>query len=70
MGKNRSLQHWTGLAILGNRLSGSIDYYIKKTHDMIMAQRLPNFSGFSSIYTNLGEVQNYWYGTYVELCQL
>lgn len=45
-------------AILGNRLSGSIDYYIKKTHDMIMAQRLPNFSGFSSIYTNLGEVQN------------
>ncbi len=44
--------------ILGNRLSGSIDYYMKKTHDMIMAQRLPNFSGFNSIYTNLGEVQN------------
>lgn len=45
-------------AVLDNRLSGSIDYYIKKTHDMIMAQRLPNFSGFSSIYTNLGEVEN------------
>lgn len=44
--------------LFGNRLTGSIDYYYKKTHDMIMAQRLPNFSGFNSIYTNLGEVQN------------
>lgn len=45
-------------AILGKRLSGSFDYYYKKTHDMIMPQRLPNFSGFNSIWTNLGEVQN------------
>jgi hypothetical protein len=29
-----------------------------KTHDMIMAQRLPGFTGFASITTNLGEVQN------------
>lgn len=44
--------------LFGNRLTGSIDYYHKRTNDMIMAQRLPNFSGFNSIYTNLGEVQN------------
>lgn len=45
-------------SLFGKRLSGSIDYYYKKTHDMIMPQRLPNFSGFNSIWTNLGEVQN------------
>lgn len=40
------------------RLTGSFDYYFKKTTDMIMAQRLPSFTGFGSITTNLGEVQN------------
>lgn len=45
-------------SILRQRVSGSIEWYYKKTHDMIMAQRLPNFTGFSSITTNLGEVTN------------
>lgn len=43
---------------LNNRLYGSIDWYYKKTHDMIMSQRLPNFTGFGSITTNLGQVDN------------
>ena len=45
-------------AVLGQRLSGSIEWYSKTTKDMIMAQRLPNFTGFGSITTNLGEVTN------------
>lgn len=45
-------------AILDYRLTGSIDYYFKKTTDMIMSQRLPIFTGFSTITANLGEVQN------------
>lgn len=45
-------------AILGQRLTGSLEWYYKRTHDMIMAQRLPNFTGFGSITTNLGEVTN------------
>lgn len=45
-------------AFLGNRLTGSFDYYFKKTTDMIMSQRLPSFAGFGSIAANLGEVQN------------
>ena len=44
--------------VLDHRLSGSVEWYYKKTHDMIMAQRLPNFTGFGSITTNLGEVTN------------
>jgi TonB-linked SusC/RagA family outer membrane protein len=45
-------------SFLNNRISGSVEYYKTTTHDMIMAQRLPEFSGFGSITTNLGEVQN------------
>lgn len=45
-------------SIIGQRLSGSVEWYTKRTHDMIMSQRLPNFTGFSSITTNLGEVTN------------
>src|SRR5574344_2161989 len=45
-------------AVLDYRLSVSIEWYFKETHDMIMSQRLPKFTGFSSITTNLGEVTN------------
>lgn len=43
---------------INDRITGNIEYYLMKTHDMIMNQRLPGFSGFSSIATNLGEVKN------------
>lgn len=43
---------------LNNRISGSVEYYTMQTNDMIMAQRLPGFSGFSNITTNLGRVDN------------
>ncbi|NGF55122.1 SusC/RagA family TonB-linked outer membrane protein [Parapedobacter sp. SGR-10] len=43
---------------LNNRLSGSIEYYRMQTHDMIMQQRLPEFTGFPHITTNLGQVNN------------
>jgi TonB-linked SusC/RagA family outer membrane protein len=56
----RTMAYNIGLdfALINNRLRGSIDCYFKKTNDMIMSQRLPVFTGFSSIATNLGEVQN------------
>ncbi len=56
--KTQSYNIGLDFAVLGNRLSGSIDYYFKKTKDLIMDQRLPSFTGFSLITTNLGEVQN------------
>lgn len=43
---------------LQGRIGGSIDWYSKSTKDMIMWQRLPSFSGFGNIITNLGEVTN------------
>lgn len=43
---------------LDNRITGSIDWYHMETQDMIMKQRLPDFSGFGEITTNLGQVNN------------
>ena len=43
---------------LDDRITGSIEYYHMPTTQMIMNQRIPQFSGFSSITSNLGEVQN------------
>lgn len=56
--KTESYNIGLDFSVLNRRLSGSLDFYAKRTKNMIMAQRLPNFSGFSSIYTNLGEVDN------------
>ncbi len=56
--KTSSWNFGLDFSVLDKRLSGSIDVYHKRTHDMIMGQRLPNFTGFSSITTNLGEVTN------------
>lgn len=41
-----------------NRISGSIEYYIMPTTDLVMNQSLSSITGFSNITTNLGEVQN------------
>ena len=43
---------------VNNRLSANLDFYHKETHDMIMWMKLPGFSGFSGIYTNIGQVNN------------
>jgi TonB-linked SusC/RagA family outer membrane protein len=43
---------------LDDRITGTVEYYAMKTQDMIMWQRLPEFTGFPNIVTNLGEVSN------------
>ena len=56
--KTESLNVGLDFGFLNDRITGSIDWYDKKTHDMIMYKALPDFSGFSQIATNLGEVSN------------
>lgn len=43
---------------LDNRISGTVEAYSVVTRDMIMSQALTQFSGFSTMTTNLGEVSN------------
>lgn len=42
-----------------NRLSGNIEYYRSKTHDLLVSRRLPSTSGYGSILDNMGEVANW-----------
>ena len=41
-----------------NRLSGTIDLYLQKTHDLLMERQLPVVSGYESVMTNIGKTQN------------
>lgn len=56
--KSASFNVGLDFGILNDRITGSLEAYIVKTQDMIMNKSLPNFTGFGSIATNLGEVQN------------
>jgi TonB-linked SusC/RagA family outer membrane protein len=56
--KTESWNFGLDFGFLNDRISGAIEYYSMSTHDMIMNQRLPEFTGFSSITTNLGQVDN------------
>jgi len=45
-------------AVLKNRLSGTIEYYITNTKDILLGLGLPPTSGVSSYTANIGETQN------------
>ena len=45
-------------SFLGGKISGAVDYYIRKTSDLLVNRALPNVTGFASVVTNLGKVDN------------
>jgi len=45
-------------SLKGGKISGAIDYYIRKTNDLLVSRALPNVTGFASVITNLGKVDN------------
>lgn len=44
--------------LLDQRLTGNIDVYKTRTHDQLLTRFIPIFSGFNSVKSNLGEVEN------------
>lgn len=56
--KSESWNFGLDFSFLDSRLTGSVDLYFMQTKDMIMSQRLPSFTGFNNIATNLGQVNN------------
>ena len=44
--------------LLNNRISGSLDFYDKKTSDLLMQEPLPGYLGGQSVWRNKGEVSN------------
>jgi TonB-linked SusC/RagA family outer membrane protein len=45
-------------ALLNNRLSGTVEYYVTKTEDLLLRVGLPSTSGVGSYVANVGATQN------------
>jgi TonB-linked SusC/RagA family outer membrane protein len=45
-------------ALLSNRISGSIDWFVKDTKDMLLSLPISRSTGFSTMMTNIGRVRN------------
>jgi len=44
--------------IVNDRVTGSIDFYIKNTDDLLLNRPIPTTSGFATVIQNIGEVKN------------
>lgn len=44
---------------LNNRLNGNIDFYTSITDGLLLLRRLPNLSGYSDVYANMGKTANH-----------
>ncbi|MEI6277537.1 MAG: TonB-dependent receptor [Prolixibacteraceae bacterium] len=44
--------------VLKNRISGDIDIYKGTTKDLLVKRSLPTMTGFTNVWTNLGELEN------------
>lgn len=56
--RTRAINLGLDFGIFKNRLSGIIDVYSNKTTDLILMRALPTITGFSSVISNLGQVDN------------
>ncbi|WP_018479474.1 SusC/RagA family TonB-linked outer membrane protein [Pontibacter roseus] len=45
-------------AILNNRLSGTVEYYVTNTEDILLRLNLPPTAGVNTVVSNIGETQN------------
>jgi len=56
----RTAQYNFGLdfELVGDRISGEVDYYIKETDDLLLNVNVPATSGFTSQLQNVGELEN------------
>jgi TonB-dependent starch-binding outer membrane protein SusC len=54
----RQLDFGIDFGFLNNRITGEIDYYEKKTNDLLLNVPVPGTSGFATQIQNLGSVEN------------
>lgn len=46
------------LGMLNNNLNITVDYFIRKAHDLLLYQYIRPSSGYKRVYTNLGSIEN------------
>ncbi|MDR1223033.1 MAG: TonB-dependent receptor [Tannerella sp.] len=45
-------------ALLNDRLSGTVEWYLSRTNDLLVDRALPEITGFGSVAANLGQIAN------------
>jgi hypothetical protein len=56
--RNRTIDFGVDLGLLQNRITASADYYTKTSQDLLLNVPVVSTSGYTSLLTNIGEVQN------------
>lgn len=56
--RSESINAALDFGLFNNRITGSVEAYHITTKDMILNRTLPEFTGFTSIATNIGQVSN------------
>jgi TonB-linked SusC/RagA family outer membrane protein len=56
---NEQLNFGIDLGFLNGDLNITMDYFIRKTKDLLLERQIRKSSGYSSIYTNFGQINNY-----------
>ncbi|GAB3180578.1 SusC/RagA family TonB-linked outer membrane protein [Telluribacter humicola] len=56
--RTRGINIGADFAILNSRIDGNVEYYNSNTNDLLWSQVLPQTSGFGSVLTNIGEINN------------
>ena len=56
--RTRGFNAGLDFTLFRNKLSGAFDYYNNNTYDLLFGVNIPTITGFSSIQTNLGQLQN------------
>lgn len=56
--KTKQIDIGFDMGFLDNRLSLEVDYYYKRTSDLLLAKELPYQTGYSSILENVGSTEN------------
>jgi len=59
--KSRTTDIGADIGILNNRITFIFDYYNRKTSDLLTNLSLPSYTGFNTVRTNLGTLQNKGY---------
>lgn len=56
--RTRGINIGVDFSILKNRIDGNVEYYNSDTYDLLWEKVLPQTSGFSSVFTNIGQINN------------
>ena len=56
--RTKALNIGLDFGVINSRINGSIEYYNKRTSDLLISQTLSNVSGYSNVTSNLGAVSN------------